>query len=294
MGDVAEAVRQVSLGKADENNLGLLRLFNLADANGELTDWGRAFENAWWVYSNQDEAKVVFKAGLLRQPETSALMQVLNGRGAVPVAGVAHHLARHSLSDSEDEQEVRRFLEMLNGFEIVAYSKRHQTVRLTEPVPDDGGEEAPSVRVIEPDRPYSNIQNLREILRSCRDFIWWTEPHFVPKLLEPLAYEADADRIAQIRVLTSAPRADEANLQKRGQEDFKRFKKEMAALGIDAQWRVHGDRPSQHDRFLLERDRAWNVPPINTLLRGDYSEIAETPNRPPFESWWTDAVDLLS
>jgi hypothetical protein len=266
----------------------------LADAEGQLTDWGAAFENAWWVYSNRDEAEMVFKAALLLQPETSALMQVLNGRGAVPVAGVAHYLARHDLADSEDEQEVRRFLEMLNGVEIVAYSKRHQTVRLVEPVPDEGGQAAPAVRVIEPDRPYSNIQNLREILRSCRDFIWWTEPHFAPKLLEPLAYEADGDRITEIRLLTSAPREDQVGLSKRGREDFKRFRNEMSALGITAEWKLYDDRPAQHDRFLLERNRAWNVPPINTLLRGDYSEIAETPKRPPFEAWWADAVDLLS
>jgi hypothetical protein len=237
---------------------------------------------------------LVFKAALLLQPETSALMQVLNGRGAVPVAGAAHYLARHDLADSEDAQEVRRFLEMLNGVGIVAYSKKKQTVRLIEPVPDEGGDSPRTVRVIEPDRPYSNIQNLREILRSCRDFIWWTEPHFVPKLLEPLAYEAAADRISEIRVLTSAPKSDQADLRKRGREDFKRFKKEMAALGIEAQWRIYDDRPAQHDRFLMERSRSWNVPPINTLLKGDYSEISETPNRPPFENWWGDAADLLS
>ena len=40
-----------------------------------------------------------------------------------------------------------------------------------------------------------------------------------------------------------------------------------------------------HDRFIVTRGKAWNVPPINTLYKDDYSEITAT-NAPPFESWW--------
>lgn len=290
---VAAAIREASLGRAEKGDIELLRHFRLVDSDGQLTDWGATFESAWWVYGNKSEAEVVFKAGLLLQPATTALMQVLNGRGSVPVAGAAHYLARHELADSENEREVRRFLQMLNDLGIVAYSKQKQTVRLVEPIPDDGGEVQPAIRVIEPDRPYSNVQNLREVLRGCREFIWWTEPHFVPKLLEPLAYEADGDRIGEIRLLTGAPGKEQASLLKRGKEDFKRFSAQMDPLGITAAWRVYASRPPHHDRYLVEKTKTWNLPPINTLLRGDYSEIIETRNRPPFEQWWAAAADLI-
>ena len=40
------------------------------------------------------------------------------------------------------------------------------------------------------------------------------------------------------------------------------------------------------DRYIVGRNRTWSVPPVNTLLKGDYSEILATPTRPPFERWW--------
>jgi hypothetical protein len=36
------------------------------------------------------------------------------------------------------------------------------------------------------------------------------------------------------------------------------------------------------------------MPPINTLLKGDYSEISETPQPPPFKEWWAVGTDLFS
>jgi hypothetical protein len=59
----------------------------------------------------------------------------------------------------------------------------------------------PSVRVVEPDRPFRNVRNVREVLRGCRDFIWWADMHFEKRGLEPLADEADTSRISTIRVL---------------------------------------------------------------------------------------------
>jgi hypothetical protein len=68
----------------------------------------------------------------------------------------------------------------------------------------------------------------------------------------------------------------------------------MKALGIDAEWRIMDGARDKHDRYIVERTRAWNMPPINTLLKGDYSEISETPQPPPFEEWWAAGMDLFS
>lgn len=35
-----------------------------------------------------------------------------------------------------------------------------------------------------------------------------------------------------------------------------------------------------------------NVPPVNTLYKGDYSQASRTPTRPPFERWWADGAAL--
>lgn len=243
------------------------------------------------MYEDFESAETVWKAALLRLPAVQTLLQSLHGKGPVPVRGVVHYLASHGHVGAGDTRAVRVLLTVLRSAEIVAYSNQKQTVRITVPIPDSGGPE-PKVRVVNPDRPYTNLRHLREVLRACRDHIWWAEPHFVAKLLEPLSDEADAGRISEIRILTGA--ASTVEILDRGTKDFKRFRKEMKALGIDAEWRIMDGARDKHDRFIVERTRAWNMPPINTLLKGDYSEISETPQPPPFEEWWAAGMDLFS
>jgi hypothetical protein len=289
--EVADAIKATSLGSASDAQTELLEKLGFLLADKSLNADGRAFDDAWWVYGDKGAAEPFMQKALLQLPETQTILQSLHGRGQVPAAGVVYYLARHGLADSNDGKPVRVFLGILRAAGIVSYSNKHQTVRVTVPMPDDGGPD-PVVRVIDPDRPYSNVRHLRELLRSCRDFIWWTEPHFAPKLLEALTDEADAARITEIQVLTGKEKRDD--LHKRGVDEFKRFQKEMGALGITAEWRIMGGKKDKHDRFILERSRAWNMPPINTLLKGDYSEISETPKRPPFDEWWAEGTDLLS
>jgi len=76
-------------------------------------------------------------------------------------------------------------------------------------------------------------------------------------------------------------------------KDFKRFAAEMGNRGIVAQWRViEPTKMHWHDRFILGRRQSWNVPPVNTLYKGDYSEAARTPARPPFDGWWVLGTPL--
>jgi len=239
------------------------------------------------VYDEADQVEIVHRDALLTLPATQALMQGLHGRGAVSFSGALHFMARHRLADVDQPARLRNFLQVLNQAEIVAYSKKYQTVRVTAPLPDGGEEFAPVVRVVEPDRPYSNVRHLREILRQCESYIWWAEPHFSRKGLEPLVDEADAERITDIRIL-SGP----AQVNDKATKDWKRFQAEMSALGIVSEWRVVQPPLPWHDRFIVSRRQTWNVPPINTLYKGDYSEASRTPTRPPFEAWWADGAPL--
>jgi hypothetical protein len=237
------------------------------------------FEEAYFIYDDAETARAIWRDALMSLPATQALMQGLHGRGPVSVAGTHHLLARHRFATTQDERMVRNFLTVLNAAGIVAYSNKLQTVRILAPLPE---ELAAVVRVVERDRPYSNVLALREILRSCEGYIWWAEPHLPRKALEPLSYEADVASISEIRLLSADKHIDDMT-----QRDFKRFAAEMANRGIQAEWRVIPSSQMQwHDRFILGRRQAWNVPPVNTLFKGDYSEAARTPARPPFEDWW--------
>lgn len=66
--------------------------------------------------------------------------------------------------------------------------------------------------------------------------------------------------------------------------DLKRFRREMKHLGITVEWRVAPKKDIDwHDRFIVGRNQAWNVPPVNTLQTGDYSEL---------EKWWAEGTPL--
>lgn len=274
----------VALGLAKITQRGL---FDTSMFEVALTERGNAFDEAWSVFGNRDAAQAILRDAYLALPQTEALVQGLHGRQPVKVDGALHLLARHRLADPSQVTGFRVYLQRLNELEVAAYSPKMQTVRVLASVP--GSEEPqPTVRVIERDRQYSNVLALRRTLRACRGHIWWADAHFSRKGLEPLVDEADATCVSEIRLL-SGP----AQVGDRTPDDFKRFQKEMGALGIAAEWRVIEDRADLdfHDRFIVTKGQAWNVPPVNTLFKGDYSEITLT-TAPPFESWWAKGKAL--
>lgn len=271
-------VTELRFAVQEEHEPGVLGAFR-------LTDEGRAFDDAANVYDDQNEARRLLREAYLRTPATQALMQGLHGRGPVPVAGALHLLARHRLADSNDISGFRGMLTVLNSLGVVSYSVKHQTIRITAPMPDEAA--PPSrVRVVEPERPFSNIRHLRETIRSCQGYVWWADPHFEKRGFEPLADEADSTKIKEIRIL-SGTRPSPAEVA-----DYKRFSEEMNLLGITVEYRVVAPPERKwHDRFIISEDRAWNVPPLGAVSKGSYSEFAET-GRPPFEQWWEQGVEV--
>jgi hypothetical protein len=210
-------------------------------------------------------------------------MQGIHGRPSVPVEGALHLLARHGLAADNDATAFRSFLQVLNDLEIVAYSRRNQAVRLVAPLPaaePAEPEQQPAVRIVEPDRPFSNLRHLRETLRACKSFVWWADPHFDRRGFEALDDEADASQIQSIRIL-SGTRPTPRELQ-----DYDLFKSQMAALGINVEMRIVPPPDREwHDRFIVTDGAAWSVPGIGVLSKGSYSQFVKTPP-PPFEEWW--------
>jgi hypothetical protein len=286
---VTEAVEAVALGRANAEQLHLAEALGFA-SEGRLTPSGEYVEDAYFIRQQAEDAAAHIGAGYRRLPVVQAMIQGFHGRGPVPVTGVMHFLRRHGLaSETDDLKALRGVLKTLNELGIISYSNKHQQIRVLVPLVVDDEDAIPSVRVVEPDRPYSNVKHLREILRGCQGYIYWAEPHLDRKVLEPLVEEADSQAVSTIRIL-SGP----ANASPKLVKDFTRFAAEMASLGIEAEWRVvPKDRLDWHDRFILTRGRAWNVPPLNTLYKGSYSEAFPSTTRPPFDAWWDDATPLL-
>jgi hypothetical protein len=286
---VGEAVRAAVLERAAARHLGLLDLLGLRE-RGELTAEAIAFYEGVFVFGDDEAAKETHRAALLRQPVTQALIQGLHGRGPVSFEGALHFLARHRLAALEDATAVRALFVVLNAAGVIAWSKQRQTVRILVELPETTGEFDPIVRVIERERPFSNAMHLRRIIRSCERYLHWVEPHLPRKALESLISEADGSRLKEIKLVSRPPKDEELALFK---TDWQRFKKEMKALGIEAEWRLVPPKSLDlHDRYIVGRNTVWNVPPVNSIHKGDYAEAFKTPNRPPFDRWWQEGTAL--
>ncbi len=137
--------------------------------------------------------------------------------------------------------------------------------------------------VIRRGEPYLNIVRLRETLRQCEQYIFWADPHFRTPGLEALAHEADPNRISSIRILSL-----KTMFTNQVRREWGRFKREMAGKRINVEWRIV-DRMEPHDRFIIGANIWFNVPPVQAITEGSYSEIHQTRDRPPFEEWWDKA-----
>jgi len=141
------------------------------------------------------------------------------------------------------------------------------------------------VMVVKPEEPYSNVLKLRQLLRESEEYIWWADLHFPARGLEELIASIDPALVREVRIL-SGP----ANVDPRAKHDFTRFREELSNKGIAAEWRIL--REFSHDRFIINKNVCYNVPPLNSWLRGQYSEISQTPNEPPFKQWWEKAIPI--
>jgi len=98
--------------------------------------------------------------------------------------------------------------------------------------------------------------------------------------------------LKEIKILTSTDKAD-LSLRK----SFKDFRKELENKGIRTELRVippGKTRSEIHDRWVMTQGKNYNLPSVETLQRGQYSEISETRNKLPFEKWWEESLDIIT
>ncbi|MFC2038981.1 DEAD/DEAH box helicase, partial [Chloroflexota bacterium] len=143
----------------------------------------------------------------------------------------------------------------------------------------------PASSVIKPEEPYSNIVKMRQILRISEEYIYWADKHFATRALEEIIIISDPSLIREIKILSGPD-----NVNRRAQNEFHRFKEELNSKGINAEWRILVK--FSHDRYLLSKNYCFNVPPVNSWFRNQYSEVLETKNRPPFEEWWEEGKPI--
>lgn len=255
--------------------------------DGGLTEAGRALFKLAWVLRRTEDATSALGQAVRQLTPIQVVEQELHGLGAVPEDGVLDLLIQHRAVDTPISVELMRSTwRWLNAVKVLVYSTKNKTVRAIAPTPDAAlaGEVQAIAAMVSPKTPYLNVVKLRRVLRQLRGIVWWVDAHFGARAFEELAEELDVAQVSAIRILSG----DAENvLSKRSKRDLDRFAAEMAGKGVAAEWRVdpRGAR-DWHDRWLAADGVAWNVPPVNTLFKNDYSEIYPSVERPPLQEWW--------
>jgi len=299
--EIDEALKLLVEGSPPSDPSLLVWLERLGFVDGKTaqpTDAARQYHFQVHVLGDTQRASSLLQAPFKSLELVQLICASLWGSGPVTLTGLASLLKAHRmLAPSDDIPSLLPFVHLLNALDIIKYARKDGTIRVVyNPATDIARPEAATLeeakataglKPFSPSTPYTNIRQLWDILRQCEGYIWWADPHFSLKGLEPLADEGDGQRINEIRIL-SGP----ANVNEKAKSIFERFREEMKHRGIQSDWRVQEPR-TWHDRWVIAKNVCFNVPPINTVFKGDTAEAFRTSNRPAFDDWWNLAHSIL-
>jgi superfamily II DNA or RNA helicase len=227
------------------------------------------------------QTRTVFETHLICQDTVEEKIERILHEKKVLFSQVVDELADMKLEKALSEEE------LFGLFGLKPPPRSQRQPGHTRPASDEGKVGLSQAKVIQPDTPFSNRSALREVLRNAEEYIWWADLHFASRGLEELSETMNPAAVRRVRIL-SGP----ANVTERAARDFELFAKEMGSKGVTAQWRIL--ERFGHDRYILSANACYNVPPINTILApaSNYSEILSTPNRPPFDQWWSQGQSI--
>lgn len=148
--------------------------------------------------------------------------------------------------------------------------------------------------LISPANPFTNRIIFVNTLKSCDEYIHWVDKYFSKNGLELLAESID-EKIKEIKIIMSIEKADD-NFRSL----FKDFKEEISNRNIKCELRVITDpkiKSSIHDRFIITKYDAYNIPSPDIIARGQLSEISKSGNKVQlemkFQDLWSKSKDIL-
>ncbi|MGC8479637.1 MAG: hypothetical protein ACP5M9_03140 [Candidatus Micrarchaeia archaeon] len=117
---------------------------------------------------------------------------------------------------------------------------------------------------INPNKPYSNIINLKEkIFSNLNGDVCIVDKHFNSKAIENLyRLVSDNKNIKALTVITSNEMLDSSFTK-----DYRDLKNELLASNIifDVKIMNDGDSVQQHERFIFDSEKAYKIPPLNII-----------------------------
>lgn len=258
-----------------------------------LTHRGKDYYENKFIFREESVYKGILKNLLEEYEPVQIICQLLWGRDKVNKETVYRLLLLKEYVDHAEfeSKDISSFLMLLNWCNILNYSKKTGQIKiLFNPKTNEIKEQ--KKMFLSPEAPYTNIKYLWSAFRRCSEYIHWIDKHFSAKGLEPLSEEADATKIKEVKILSGISN----NINEKLKRDFIRLKEELKNRGINIELRVICDEGllrKIHGRWIISRGICFNIPPVNSIYQGQYDEIKETENIPPFEVWWKQGVSML-
>ncbi len=238
-----------------------------------LSEHGKELFEILFIFTDVPAANNRIAEILLRNPVVNLLCQSFYGRGKVGVEQLRVLLNYHSVGSKEiDYSDVVSLLGLLNKYGIAVYDKKNKafTVKKTSEFP-----EPVSQYYICPDTPYSNIYNMRKVIRACRGDVYWVDKHFRKEGLELLVDGLPYQGVTSVTIISGRD-----NLTVSAKTDYFNLQAELAQRQIVLNWRVIDNSTFKwHDRWLVADNQCHNIPPVLAILRGQRAEILSTKER---------------
>jgi hypothetical protein len=260
----------------------LLQAMGLLDGHSELTSVGQQYFHARFIDADGEAAKAALLHQLLEQYAPAQLIaQTLANRPRVPRAVAETVLRSQGAAKSVTDRQLGSLLALLHTTGIIEYSKQQGSFRvLATPLlrPD-----LPSSIFISKDTPWSNRRWLHRLVAEADDHLYWLDKHWLPAGLDVLGEAADGERLDAIKILSLELPDSVTRSAARAYRDLGR---EMQSRGIAFEWRFIDSKKLRdtHDRWMISRGRAWNIPNLNAILSGQHSEMVRTANEPELRS----------
>jgi len=251
-----------------------------------LTEIGNFYFNEKFVKNNEDVAREVLGEQLKKHPAVLLICQFLYGSKDISRKNILNLLLSRGFPVTTNQPgQLNSFLLLLSTCKIVTFNPNRD--RVTINWHPSTTLEPPQYKFTSPGTPFTNIKHLRDILGYLKGKAYWIDKHFHPKAFDPISESLDANRLTDLIIFSSGGHCTEG-----AKQNYVRLKQELANKGIKLEWRLIDDALLRklHDRWIFNGATAYNVPPVNSIFKGQEAEFIKTSNRPDIMIYLNNSV----
>lgn len=238
-----------------------------------LSDEGKRLFELLFVFPDEVAVTELIAQILLKNPVVNLLCQSFYGRAKIGVEQLRVLLNYHGVGSKEvDYSGTVALLSLLNKYGIVVYDKKNKlfTVKMS-------GDFADPVKqyFVCPDTPFSNVYNMRKVIRACRGDIYWVDKHFRKEGFEILIDGLPYQGVTSVTIISGTD-----NITASAKTDYLNLQAELSKRQIALNWRAIDNTTFKwHDRWLVADNQCHNIPPVLAIIRGQRAEILSTAER---------------